>query len=196
LEIVANFRFHRRKQQLHENIKTYSITLKKMAEECGFVTFLDTALRNQFVYGVTNTKLQQRLLESEDLTFEKAMKMALSMEISSKAGQELQEKVIKSESTINRIDGKQAGKNWPKTHQSEFEKNSNQKQCYRCGSNDHMANVCKHIKSICSFCNKTGHLRRVCTKAKATVSQNTQTNKSNTSSYNFNNSYYKKNKKK
>ncbi|PFX20001.1 Transposon Tf2-11 polyprotein [Stylophora pistillata] len=39
--------------------------------------------------------------------------------------------------------------------------------CYRCGSPDHLANVCKFKKYKCNWCGKVGHLSKVC-KSKST----------------------------
>ena len=34
--------------------------------------------------------------------------------------------------------------------------------CFRCGNSGHFNKACPHIKAICSFCKKTGHLQSVC----------------------------------
>ena len=34
--------------------------------------------------------------------------------------------------------------------------------CFRCGNSGHFSKACPHIKAICSFCKKTGHLQSVC----------------------------------
>ena len=34
--------------------------------------------------------------------------------------------------------------------------------CFRCGHFGHFSKACPHIKAICSFCKKTGHLQSVC----------------------------------
>ena len=34
--------------------------------------------------------------------------------------------------------------------------------CFRCGNSGHFSKACPHIKAICSFCRKTGHLQSVC----------------------------------
>lgn len=40
-----------------------------------------TALRNQFVFGLTSRRAQSRLLETRDLTFDKAVQIATVMEL-------------------------------------------------------------------------------------------------------------------
>ena len=34
--------------------------------------------------------------------------------------------------------------------------------CFRCGNSGHFSKACPHIKAICSFSKKTGHLQSVC----------------------------------
>ncbi|KAJ8879457.1 hypothetical protein PR048_020065 [Dryococelus australis] len=35
-------------------------------------------------------------------------------------------------------------------------------KCYRCGASGHKAPVCRHKATVCSQCDKVGHLKRVC----------------------------------
>ncbi|XP_024890212.1 uncharacterized protein K02A2.6-like [Temnothorax curvispinosus] len=82
LEIAEIFRFQTRKQQDGESIKKYVAALHKLSVNCNFGQYLKTALRNQFVYGLTSKRAQSRLLETRDLDFEKAIQIAISMELS------------------------------------------------------------------------------------------------------------------
>ena len=40
--------------------------------------------------------------------------------------------------------------------------NSKKTACFRYGNSGHFSKACPHIKAICSFCKKTGHLQSVC----------------------------------
>lgn len=91
LEIAENFRFHRRKQKEGESIKDYVAALHKLSTHCKFGPFLKTELRNQFVFGLASSRAQSRLLEMKDLTFDKALEVATSMELSEKDTKELQQ---------------------------------------------------------------------------------------------------------
>ena len=37
-------------------------------------------------------------------------------------------------------------------------------RCYRCGDQNHRANICRYKDEICHSCKKVGHLARVCMK--------------------------------
>ena len=38
------------------------------------------------------------------------------------------------------------------------------KHCFRCGSREHLADICKHARPTCSSCRREGHLVKVCLK--------------------------------
>lgn len=79
--IAESFKFYKRDQLPSETIPEYIIELKSMAENCDFGDLLDRALRDKFVCGVGDGKIQQRLLNETGLkTFEKACEIALTME--------------------------------------------------------------------------------------------------------------------
>lgn len=82
LEIAENFKFHPRKQLEGETVQQFAAALHKLSINCKFGEYLKTALRNQFVFGLASSKVQTRLLEKKDLTYEKALTVAKTMELS------------------------------------------------------------------------------------------------------------------
>ena len=38
------------------------------------------------------------------------------------------------------------------------------RQCFRCGSSQHLADRCSRVHSTCSYCGKPGHLAKACVK--------------------------------
>lgn len=174
LEIVENYRFHLRKQADDETVEEFSIALRKLAIGCKFDTYLDTALRNQFVFGLASVRIQNRLLETDKLTVDSALKTAKTMELSAKGDAEIQEQK-NAKSAVSYIHQKstkkQKGKN-PNANGKPTKPDSSKKEfCYRCGKKDHKADKCKHANTTCSFCSKKGHLQTVCFKAKAEKKQ-------------------------
>ncbi|XP_055543345.1 uncharacterized protein LOC129728892 [Wyeomyia smithii] len=107
LEILENFRFKSRKQgedRPEETIDEYLIALWKLAITCNFGEYLNTALRNQLVFGLKDRTIKSRLLEVRNLTLERARKIVVSMELSSKGGREIQSRQGKPE--INLVEQK------------------------------------------------------------------------------------------
>jgi hypothetical protein len=66
IEVVENFKFHKRYQLENESVDEFIVTLRKMASTCNFGDYLDTALRNQFVFGLKNAGAQKDVLRRKN----------------------------------------------------------------------------------------------------------------------------------
>lgn len=55
--------------------------LQKLSLHCKFGEYLNTELRNQFVFGLKNQRIQTRLLETRNLTRDFALKTACAMDL-------------------------------------------------------------------------------------------------------------------
>lgn len=177
LEIVENFHFHQRKQNAGETVQQYVAALHKLSLYCKFGSYLKTALRNQFVFGLLNKKTQARLLERKELDFESAVNIAVTMELSEKSSDQMKA----GDTTSTSLDYLKAGKRAPNKltasgrKKNEHEKSSgsnnsksaklnskNNIKCFRCGK-AHLASKCTLSKDVrCHNCGKAGHLRTVC----------------------------------
>ncbi|UYV64000.1 K02A2.6-like [Cordylochernes scorpioides] len=158
--IVQRYHFNRHSQG-DEPIATYIAELRRLSENCEFVD-LDDRLRDRLVCGLKKESLVKRLLSEKDLTFEKAMDIALCDESASANASVLME----TTPDVNIL--KKANKSEPfyfKSKQPEFNriaKGLNKKIiCIRCKGN-HMPNVCKFRNAKCFKCGKIGHLQKAC----------------------------------
>ncbi|UYV69217.1 K02A2.6-like, partial [Cordylochernes scorpioides] len=79
--IVQRFLFNKRNQG-DESVSAYIAELRKLSEDCEFVD-LDDRLRDKLVCGLRNESLVKRLLSEKDLTFEKAVNLAICDESAS-----------------------------------------------------------------------------------------------------------------
>ena len=79
--IAEHFRFYQRHQSQRETVADYILALKRLASTCEFAQFLDDALRDKFVFGVTGEAYHRRLLSEKDLTFKKACDIALGLKL-------------------------------------------------------------------------------------------------------------------
>ena len=70
LIIAKRFAFHKRDQLPEEKVNDFMIELRKLAHSCDFGNFLEQALRDRFVCGLSNASLQKRLLTERNLTLE------------------------------------------------------------------------------------------------------------------------------
>ncbi|XP_072758689.1 uncharacterized protein [Anoplolepis gracilipes] len=167
LEIAENYRFHQRKQSEGES----------------------TALRNQLVFGLANKRAQSRLLETKDLTFEKAMEMATAMELLEKDVDQIQAGPVNVAAINQKVTLGQKKNERPlikkKTQTKAIAVNKRRGGansssanfadtnivCFRCGGK-HLATNCTLDRNItCRNCGIRGHLQKVC-KKKSKVSAN------------------------
>lgn len=79
--LAERFKFRQRNQRNEESVAEYAAELKKLTKDCKFnLTSLTENLRDQFVCGIASEGIRQRLFTEEDITFERAFKIAVSME--------------------------------------------------------------------------------------------------------------------
>ena len=154
-EIVERFKFHSRLRKEGESVATFVAGLRNLSEHCNFRESLEDMLRDRLVCGINNHQIQRRLLAETELTYQKAVELALAMESASKNVGDLH--VSKTNANpgtpTEQIDkvthGKQA---------SMWKKNQD---CYRCGGN-HEPSACKFKDAKCYNCQKKGHTAKKC----------------------------------
>nr|XP_046472602.1 uncharacterized protein K02A2.6-like [Neodiprion pinetum] len=166
LEIAENFKFNSRKQLPGESIQEFATALTKMSANCGFGDHTSKALRNQFVFGLATPRIQSRLIETKDLTFESALSTALTMDTCDRGTSCIRD----SASAVNYLNAQKKRSDASKKKIA----NSAPKQqvppvdftkpyCFRCGNPNHKAFTCRlPTSTVCLSCQKPGHLSRVC----------------------------------
>ncbi|XP_030030715.2 uncharacterized protein LOC115447673 [Manduca sexta] len=80
--LAERFKFRQRIQKSEENIANYVAELKKLSKDCGFMANgLTENLRDQFVCGLLNDDIRQKLFTEDDtISFDRAYTIAVSME--------------------------------------------------------------------------------------------------------------------
>ncbi|XP_047989864.1 uncharacterized protein LOC125229128 [Leguminivora glycinivorella] len=81
-ETMARFKFFSRNQESGESIDEYVTALKILAQQCEFKDLEESLMRDRIVCGVASGKVRDRLLRAEELTLEKAVKIAQANEMS------------------------------------------------------------------------------------------------------------------
>ncbi|KAL5496662.1 hypothetical protein EMCRGX_G012995 [Ephydatia muelleri] len=146
LIIVERFAFYSRSQGESESVTEFEAELRKLALYCGFDNFLVQALRDRLVCGLKDPAIQRRLLAESDLTLQKAMDIAVSMEVAEKSTRQL----VQSEVKVQEIHGQRKGSDKFK------------KACWRCGQSSHPEDKCRFQALECFKCGRKGHMAKVC----------------------------------
>ena len=168
--IVERFKFHSRGRQETESVSRYVAELRKMSEHCNFGGPLDDMIRDRLVCGVNNDRIQRRLLTEPELTYQKAVDIALAFESTAKHVQDLGVK--------NSIEDRSGDLDWnvnqvKEDRQPQFSGNTGTRyDCHRCGGK-HRANSCRFREVKCFNCQKIGHIAKVCRSKPKTGSENT-----------------------
>ena len=140
--IVRRYNFNSRTRKPEETVAEYVAELRKLAEYCAFGSDVEDMLRDRIVCGISDTRLQKRLLTEKDLTYKSALELAQSWEAA-----ELNAKDIQKQPS---------GMNLYRVFQD-----NRSTTFYRCGG-QHFPQNCKFKQVRCHACQKTGHLARVC----------------------------------
>ncbi|KAL4714212.1 hypothetical protein ACJJTC_002849 [Scirpophaga incertulas] len=81
-EVINTYNFNKRNQQDGETFDAFYTAIRKLAENCNFDTQKDRMLRDRIVIGVSDHRMQQKLLEVKDLSLDKAVDICRSAELS------------------------------------------------------------------------------------------------------------------
>ena len=121
-------------------------------------TFLDQALRDRFVCGLTAEAAQKKLFAEANLSMTRALGLARGMEVAAHDAKELKHSALTS--------GTSSASN-PDSHVYQIAEEQAGSGCHRCGKSDHDGWTCRFKDATCHKCGKTGHIAPVCRNGKA-----------------------------
>ena len=157
--IVQRYQFNSRQRSPSEYIAEYVAALRKLAKFCNYGESLNEMLCDRFVCGIAHPAVQKRLLTELDLTFTKAVTVAQAVELAEKGAQQIQSSVDKEVHKFSITNAKPPGA--VKNKNDSFSDKSTSIHCYRCGGK-HNQQTCRFKSETCHFCNKRGHIAKVC----------------------------------
>jgi hypothetical protein len=189
--MVERAKFLERVQLQGEPMSTFMAELKGLAEYCKFDN-LDQALVSQTIAGMRDSNLRAKILQidnEDELNFKAIEKKACAYEAARRNANSFQKPSSSDSGAVYKVahrfqhhhqqqstqqqkqqaggaarGGHKPGHGFrgPHKHNSQT---GEAIYCFRCGGS-HKANVCSHMKSICIFCKKEGHIKKVCFKFK------------------------------
>ena len=146
IKIAERFHFYKRNQLTTESVAEYLAELRRLATTCDFGPFLNEALCDRFVCGLSNPAMQWRLLSEPDLVLQKACELAQGIEAARKDAKEMQTLPtgVSEESLTNRVG------------------TGSSKSCSRCLGAGHLPSECRFKAAKCNKCLRTGHIAKAC----------------------------------
>ncbi len=144
-QIALRMAFRKRHQEPQESVASYINELKKLSRHCGYGTELETNLRDTFVGGLCNRRIQAKLLsKGNTLTWKNAREEAMAMEMADKDSGNLQGTAATSSSTTSHAS---ADSNEVSSHKQKGNWNCQQRnclKCYRCHGEHYPQQVSSH----------------------------------------------------
>ncbi|XP_073965610.1 uncharacterized protein [Choristoneura fumiferana] len=86
---LVRYKFFTRNQEDGESIQTYLTALRLLSKDCEFGTLQEELIKDRIVCGVRNPTIRDRLLRSDDLNLDKAIKLCQAEEVSQESGRQL-----------------------------------------------------------------------------------------------------------
>ena len=151
--IAERYSFYKCQQSCDQSVNSYVAQLSQLTEHCEFGGFLNDALRDKFVLGLQSEATQKRLLSEKNLTYQKAIDIAVAMEVAAKDLKEVGSHGTTSSlgataSAVHKVSSASGGKN----------------RCWCCNRTNHTPENCFYKSAQCHACGKTGHIQasKVC----------------------------------
>ena len=153
-EVAECYKFSLCVQKEEETISDFISNLKALSAHCNFnclhckKNISDDHMRTQFICGLRDASIRERLLQ-EELSFERAVTLAVNLEMSKK----------------NSIHMNTTNKDITSVHAVQVKDDVKSQQCTkcgRCGYKNHKTIDCHFKNATCNKCQKVGHLASVC----------------------------------
>lgn len=150
---VARQRFYSRKQKQGESVSDFALALKELSDACDFGNFMDTAVRDRFIYNLADPYISSMTIKAKKTTFEAAVSEAQTHEL---------EILSKGRLEVNAFG---QGRVQRKNLQRKFKSSPRNGKCPTCGRAGHKdGRECPAVTNQweCFYCHKKGHTRNVC----------------------------------
>ena len=151
-KIVSRFRFSQCHRRPSQPIADFVAELRRAAEHCEFGATLEDRLMEQLVCGIADERMQRHLLAEDKLDFNKAQRLSLALEMSSKDAQ-----LISGQSTTpnSGVSAVHATSSRPAVQ-------ADAQRCWRCDRPNHSPDICRFRNLKCHNCSLYGHVSRAC----------------------------------
>ncbi|CAB0033714.1 unnamed protein product, partial [Trichogramma brassicae] len=156
--------FYRLVQGPSENVSQWYARVKKGAVECQFGAELDNRIKDQFVSGLKEGKILDRIFEENHSTpladtLEIALKKEASLMLSSTTSAEINKVYYnKSQPAKSNTDSKKSRGKSENSKQQQQQQQKQRQTCNACGDDNHDFRKCKYRKYKCKNCEQVNEI--------------------------------------
>ncbi|KAG1656356.1 hypothetical protein GQR58_024007 [Nymphon striatum] len=165
--VAERHKFRMRVQQVDERVDAFVNSLQELALRCEFAcpdcnspSIKNVMVRDQVVEGVSDKKIQERLIIEGDLPLDKCLQLARQIEDAKRDALKLRNSGASDyyDGSVNAVKFRQSLR--PRQQKSIEGK----PLCFRCGSTDHLASSerCPAFGKRCNACQRMNHFSRCC----------------------------------
>ena len=162
---ISRHKLKLRKQSQGESFDNFVKDLRLILMDCEY-TDPDDILIDSIIDGVQAKKLQEKLLDREELTLADAIKIG-QYELSQKQVRFVRDEDAAVSALLSRTNREPTFPVGPKLKSMPQRSAPIKKSCYRCGKDpqhDWNKGKCPALGSTCSYCKKPNHWRAVCSR--------------------------------
>lgn len=176
-ELVSRYKFRCRKQGPSESNENFILAVKLLAESCDFGEFRDTAIRDQLLFGLSDRKLQKRLLSEDELTLRTTERIIKSSEIAVNQADAINDGSANINSVKYRLGrnrnygghgreyrGRERSRN--RDYRMQHERYERSRSHSGPSSGQMSSGKGRYANFVCHFCKIRGHIQKHCYKYK------------------------------
>ncbi|KAG1662189.1 hypothetical protein GQR58_021055 [Nymphon striatum] len=167
--VAERHKFRMRVQQVDERVDAFVNSLQELALRCEFAcpdcnspSIKNVMVRDQVVEGVSDKKIQERLIIEGDLPLDKCLQLARQIEDAKRDALKLRNS---GSGASDYYDGSVNAVKFRQSLRPRQQKSIEGKPlCFRCGSTDHLASSerCPAFGKRCNACQRMNHFSRCC----------------------------------
>ncbi len=162
LKYAERYKYGQRDQREGESVNDFVASIRKLSINCEYGSFLNDMLIQRLLEGTYHPSIRKRLMLEENLTFNKAVEIANSIE-QANANCDLMQKTIPQGhgQAVHSVQNR--SQNSSRFYQQQQSYRPRKRvPCNHCGKTNHASHRCRLKNAVCNKCQRRGHIAAAC----------------------------------